>query len=181
MRLQGIGLKTLVAAAAIGVLVPATGTSAEAAGTAKPAAAGVAAMTDGPTAPQRVVAEGDGWIITTDAKNIPGLVRPATTVDCGVVRCTLYLTRSQTKSLNNNINLAGGGIGGLAASCGLFSLMAGPAGPVVATVCGVEVLVYGGFMLNAVSRAAGDNGCFAVSYGLGGFLFYDNNSSFCKN
>jgi hypothetical protein len=83
--------------------------------------------------------------------------------------------------LNTNINLAGGGVAGLAATCGLFSLMAGPAGPVAAVACGAEIIVYGAFMLNAVSRAAGDNGCFAVSYGAGGFLFYDNRSSFCKN
>lgn len=104
---------------------------------------------------------------------------PMTVVNCGIVTCSLYLSRAQTRQLNTNIIAAGGGIAGLAASCGLFSLMSGPAAPIVAVACGVSISVYGGFMLNAVSRAAGDNGCLRVRYPA--LAFYDDHSSYCHN
>ena len=103
-------------------------------------------------------------------------------INCGVITCSLYLTRAQTKKLNYNINLAGGGIDGLAASCTLFTLMGGAAGIIVAAGCGSEILVYGGVFGNAVSHAAGNNGCLRVRYVPGGLLaFYDDHSSFCHN
>ena len=104
------------------------------------------------------------------------------TINCGDITCSLYLTRAQTKELNYNIDQAGGGIDGLAASCGLFALMGGPAGIIVATGCGSEILVYRGFFLHAVSHAAGTNGCLRVRYVPGGLLaFYDDHSRYCHN
>jgi hypothetical protein len=64
--------------------------------------------------------------------------------DCGWVTCSLYLSRSQTRWLNDNIALAGGG-----------------------------------FILNAMTHAAGDNGCFRIRYPA--LAFDDDLSSFCHN
>jgi hypothetical protein len=107
-----------------------------------------------------------------------------TVINCGWVTCSLYLSRAQTRQLNTNIILAGGGFAGLATSCGLFALMSGPAAVITTVACGVEITVYGAFMLNAVSRAAGNNGCLRVRYVPGPtptLVFYDDHSGYCHN
>ena len=104
------------------------------------------------------------------------------TFNCGVITCSLYLTRAQTKELNYNIDLAGGGLLGLGASCTLFALMGGVAGIIVAAGCGAEIGVYGGWFVDTVKHAAGNNGCLRVRYAPDGLLaFYDDHSSFCRN
>lgn len=122
------------------------------------------------------------------AKQAYAAARPTTAktlINCGYVTCSLYLSRAQTQQLNTNINLVGnGGIGGLAASCGLFALMSGPASVVVTVACGIDILTYGAFLLNAISRAAGNNGCLRVRYVPGPvstLAFYDDHSGYCHN
>jgi|GEM_PF-6905189 len=152
-------------------------------------AADAAAPTTGLAGEQVLAAEGDGWSLYTDASSVgaiqvsqtrvAGSVTPMTVVDCGWVTCSVYLSRNQTQSVNTNIIAYGGGLAGLAASCGLISILTGPAAPFVAVACGVEISVLGGFLLNAVSRAAGDNGCLRIRYGALPTAFYDDHSSRC--
>jgi hypothetical protein len=128
---------------------------------------------------QVLVAEGDGWSLYVETTE--GDVFPMTVVDCGIVTCSVYLSRAQTRSANNNINALGGGIAGLAAACGAISLMGGPAAPVIAVACGVEIAVMGGFLLNAISNAARTNGCLRIRYGALPTAFYNDHSSFCRD
>lgn len=52
----------------------------------------------------------------------------------------------------------------------------------VAVGCGVVVAVYGGFIMNALSHAAGDNGCFRMERSIFGYYaFYDDHSGYCHN
>lgn len=144
-----------------------------------------------PGGTQVLVAEGEGWSIYAEAASaasvkvsqvqVAGSVTPMTVVDCGIITCSLYLSRAQTRQMNTNILAYGGGIAGLAASCGLFGLLTGPAAPIVVVACGVEIGVLGGFLLNAISRAAGDNGCLRIRYGALPTAFYDDHSSYCHN
>ena len=151
-----------------------------------------AAATRPAPAQQTFLAEGPGWSIYTESPTIPTAtavhiarpdgVKPLTVINCGWVTCSEYLSRAQTGQLNTNIILAGGGFGGLAVSCGLFTLMSGPAAVIVAVACGVSITIYGAFMLNAVARAAGNHGCLRVRYGGGAALFfYDDHSSYCRD
>ena len=103
---------------------------------------------------------------------------------CGFTTCSVYLSRSDTNWLNWNIYWAGGGVAGLAASCGLLSAMTGPAVGVVIAACAAGIAVYGGAMLNAIYHAANDNGCLRVRYypNLPGiYAFYDDHSRYCHD
>lgn len=102
----------------------------------------------------------------------------STVKHCGWVTCSVYLSKSQTWRLQYNVNLLGGGIGGLAASCGLLSIMTGPAVPFVVTGCAAFVAIYGGFLLNALSRAAASNGCLRIRWPV--YAFYNDHSSYCR-
>ena len=104
---------------------------------------------------------------------------PLSVTNCGIINCSLYLSRAQTKSLQYNVQAWGGGLNGLAASCGLFALMAGPASIYVAVACGAGILVYGGFMENALAHAAASNACLRVQYPF--LSFYNDNSGYCHN
>jgi len=103
--------------------------------------------------------------------------------DCGWVTCSYYFTRSQTRKANTNINLVGGGINGLAASCAFIAAMGGPAAPIVAAACGVSIVAYGSFLLDAIQRAAASNKCLRVRWLVvgGGYSFYADGSKYCKN
>lgn len=90
---------------------------------------------------QVLVAEGDGWSLYIEA--VDGSAAPMTVADCGIVTCSVYLSRAQTQSANNNINALGGGIAGLAAACGFIALLSGPAAPVIAVACGAQIAVMG--------------------------------------
>jgi hypothetical protein len=110
--------------------------------------------------------------------------RAAYVQTCGFTSCSVYLSRSDTSWLNWNIYLAGGGLTGLAASCGLFALASGPGAVAVAVACAGGIAVYGGAMLNAIYHAASDNGCLRVRYypNLPGvFAFYDDHSRHCHD
>ncbi len=104
---------------------------------------------------------------------------PLSVTNCGIINCSLYLSRAQTKWLQYNVQAWGGGLNGLAASCGLFALMAGPASIYVAVACGAGILVYGGFMQNALAHAAASNACLRVQYPF--LSFYNDNSGYCHN
>jgi len=135
------------------------------------------------TTQQVLVASGPGYQIYASVpagSSIAVSQTPYSVTNCGIITCSVYLSRAQTKSLNKNINAYGGGIAGLAASCGLFSLMTGPAAVFVAVACGVSIAVYGGFMLNAVSHAASSNYCLRVRYPIP-LAFYSDNSGYCHN
>jgi hypothetical protein len=154
-------------------------------------ALGVGVATPDPVGKQVLVAQGDGWSIYADASSVglirisqvkvAGSVTPMTVRNCGVATCSVYLSRAQTRSMNTNIYAYGGGIAGLAASCGLLATFTGPAAPYVVVACAAEISIYGGFLLNAVSRAAGDNGCLRIRYGALPLAFYDDHSSYCRN
>jgi hypothetical protein len=105
---------------------------------------------------------------------------PLSVINCGIITCSVYLSRAQTKSLQNNVNAYGGGLVGLAASCGLFALMTGPAAVYVTVACAALIGVYGGFMLNALSHAASSHYCLRVRYPIP-LAFYSDNSGYCHN
>ena len=114
----------------------------------------------------------------------PFIARSGYVQTCGFTTCSVYLSRSDTSWLNWNIYWAGGGVAGLAASCGLLSAMTGPAVGVVIAACAAGVAVYGGAMLNAIYHAASDNGCLRVRYYPnipGIYAFYDDHSRFCHD
>ena len=104
---------------------------------------------------------------------------PRTVYDCGWVTCSVYLSRAQTRWLNYNIALAGGGIAGLVAFCGLMALVSNVAAVFVGVGCAAIVAIYGGFIINAITHAAADNGCFRIRYPT--WAFYDDHSVFCHN
>jgi hypothetical protein len=144
-----------------------------------------------PDKDQVLIAQGDGWSLYTDAvsvkkakvvkSNVPGSVSPMYTVNCGIITCSLYLSRSETRTANYDIALYGGGIAGLAAACGLLTLITGPAGVVVGVACGVAIAVDGAFLLNAITHAAADNGCLRIRWGALPTAFYDDHSSYCHD
>lgn len=85
-------------------------------------------------------------------------------IACAGTDCSVYLTRAETRKLNDNVNLEGGGVVGLGVSCGLFTLMSGPAGVIVAVACGAGIAIYGGVLLNVIAHAASDNGCLRIKF-----------------
>jgi hypothetical protein len=103
-------------------------------------------------------------------------------VDCGWVSCSLYLSRAQTRWLNYNVAAAGGiyGGGGIVLCAGLAAISTAGAA-FVAAGCAVVIAVYGGFIQNALGHEASDNGCLRMRYGLLGYAFYDDHSSFCHS
>jgi hypothetical protein len=113
-----------------------------------------------------------------------GAARPAAAsyaIHCDRATCSLYLSKAQTREFNTNLNLAGGGVTGLAVACSLFALI-GPDG--MATVCEVGIAIGGSFFLNAASRAAQDNGCLRVQFLRLTFVplaFYDDHSRYCHD
>lgn len=80
------------------------------------------------------------------------------------------LSRTQTRWLNYNVAAAGGiyGGGGIALCAGLAAISTAGAA-FVAVGCGVVIAVYGGFIQNALSHAASDNGCLRMRYGALGY------------
>lgn len=136
-----------------------------------------------PGVTQVLVAEGDGWRLYAEVPKVHGAggVTPMTVVDCGYVTCSVYLSRAQTQWAQYNVNALGGGLIGLGAACATISTMSGPAAPFVAIACGAEVATLGVFLSNALSHAAGDNGCLRIRYGVLPTAFYDDHGSFCYN
>jgi len=170
----GVGISTPADAA-----VRVTGTAAGASGVVTvgaPSEAGSTAAWVG-----HVVASGPGWTLVGSGPRTPRspLARPNTVYDCGWVTCSVYLSRAQTRWLNYNIALAGGGIAGLAAFCGLIALVSNVAAIFVGVGCAAVVAIYGGFIINAITHAAADNGCFRIRYPA--WAFYDDHSGFCHN
>jgi hypothetical protein len=98
------------------------------------------------------------------------------------VSCSLYLSRAQTRWLNYNVAAAGGiyGGGGVVLCAGLAAISTAGAA-FVAVGCAVVIAVYGGFIQNALSHAASDNGCLRMRYGALGYAFYDDHSGFCHS
>jgi hypothetical protein len=105
-----------------------------------------------------------------------------TVVDCGIVTCSMYLSRPQTIWANYNISLFGGGIAALAMACTAIAAMTGPAAPFVEFACVAGIAVEGTFLLNTIIRTAGDNGCLRIRTSVAGGLaaaFYDDHSTYC--
>ena len=141
-----------------------------------------------------LVAQGDGWYLYADASSaksiqisqvqVAGSVTPMTLVDCGIVTCSVYLSRAQTRAAKHDIDLYNGGIGALAIACAAIAAMTGPAANFVAAACGVDIVIEGAFLLNAINHAADDNGCLRIRYSAAGGLlaaFYDDHSTYCHN
>lgn len=109
-------------------------------------------------------ATGCGAHAASTASRTPATSATGPVINCNGIDCSLYLSRAGTQKFNADINDANGGIAGLVASCGLFVLISGPAGVIVAVACGASVAAYGGLLLNTVSRAASDNGCLRIQF-----------------
>jgi hypothetical protein len=126
------------------------------------------------------LASGPGWVLVGEAK--PGTTPPTAVNDCGIVSCSLYFSRAETREANRRINLAGGGLAGLATICGWMMSSSGPAAHAVGLSCTVSVLTYGPFFLDAVSRAGTENRCLRIRYGpMQPYTFHSDNSRFCHN
>lgn len=126
------------------------------------------------------LASGPGWVLVGEAK--PGGILPMAVNDCGIVSCSVYFSRGETRAINRRINLAGGGLAGLATICGWMMSASGPAYHIAGLNCTVAVMTYGPFFLDAVSRAAADNHCLRIRYGpMQPYLFYNDNSRYCRN
>ena len=103
--------------------------------------------------------------------------------DCGIVTCSIYMSRAETRRAHRDIALYGGGIGGLAGACTLLALIP-VAGVALAVVCGVGLPIYGAFFLNALDHAKSDNKCLRIRWNRvagGGYTFYSDGSKFCRN
>lgn len=96
---------------------------------------------------------------------------------CDGAICSLDMSKAQTQELNTNLNLLSSGVEGAAALCSLLSVMGGPAGIIVRIVCAAGVTFVGSFFLNAISRAAGDNGCLRIQFLP--TVFHDDHSNYC--
>jgi hypothetical protein len=126
------------------------------------------------------LASGPGWVLVGEAK--PGQTPPTAVNDCGVISCSVYFSRGETRAINRRINLAGGGIQGLATICGWMMSASGPAYHIVGLNCTVAAITYGPFFLDAVTRAAADNYCLRIRYGpVQPYLFYSDNGQHCRN
>lgn len=92
--------------------------------------------------------------------------------------CSQDLSRTQTEELSTNVNLANGGIQSSdVLLCTLLTLVGGPTGVILAVICGLGVTIGGSFFLNAVTRAAEDNGCLRIQ--ILPLTFSDDHSSYC--
>ena len=157
-------------------------------------APGAAVATPGPVGKQVLVAQGDGRSLYADAASagsiqisqvrVAGSATPMTVVNCGIVTCSVYLSRSQTRAANYDIALYGGGLAALAAACSPIAAMTGPAAGFVEFACLADIAIEGAFLYTAITHAAGDNGCLRIRYSAAGGLaaaFYDDHSTYCHN
>jgi len=104
----------------------------------------------------------------------------ASETHCGIVSCSYYLSGRQTHHLANNIDILGGGLAGLDASCSLLVGML-TSSPFGVYGCTVVVVAYGSFMLNAIHHADNTQGCFRIRYFpvAGAYEFYNDHSLNC--
>ncbi len=100
--------------------------------------------------------------------------------NCGWLTCSLYLSKKQTKWLKNNISAAGGIWAGAATICGAASLISGIGAIIVGITCSAFWAIYGGFLWNAVKRAAKKKQCLRVRHAYATFGFYSDSSRYCK-
>lgn len=139
-----------------------------------------------------VVASGPGYVIVGEGAPIRSTAPltvtatgnqaiPLSVTNCGWVSCSFYLSRAQTKSLNYNIAVAGGFYAGAGAFCAAAALISGIGAVFVGIGCAALWAIYGGFLWNALTHAAADNGCLRIRYGVLGFAFYDDHSGYCHN
>ena len=148
-----------------------------------------------PPAAGTVVATGPGWVLVGEGGRVAPsastqrlatdfAVSPMSVTNCGYSSCSLYFSRSQTQWLHTNIAAAGGiyGGGGIII-CAALAAASTVGAAFVAAGCTAVLAVYGGFIQNALNRAAGDNGCFRMRYfGAYGLAeFYDDHSGYCHN
>jgi hypothetical protein len=144
-----------------------------------PAYAATQAATRAVSVQQTSLADAANSAIYMDSATMPNTVGT-----CGWVTCSVYLSRAQTKAINQDIVLSGGGVGGLVAACGALAAVAPPISLLVSAACTVDVSYYGWFMLNAINRAAGDNGCLRIRYvpnHIWAMAFYDDHSNYCHD
>jgi hypothetical protein len=121
-------------------------------------------------------------LVTDSAGNLDKVSASYAVRTCGIVTCSIYMSRAETHKAHRDIALYGGGIGGLAGACTLLGLIP-VAGVALAVVCGIGLPVYGGFFLNALDHAHNDNRCLRIRYNKlgGGYSFYSDGSNYCKN
>ena len=88
------------------------------------------------------------------------------TVNCGIVTCSAYLSRSATKAANEKITVGGGAFAGLALVV-CAPLMTPPLTP-IGVACGAAAAVQGPWIAQEIGEAAtrhGDAGaCLKVTY-----------------
>lgn len=148
----------------------------------------------GSTSASHIVASGPGYVLVGEGARVrtsgpltvtidvtANAVAPMSVTNCGYASCSLYLSREQTRWFNSNLAAAGGVLATGAAFCGLASLISGMGAVFVGIGCVAFWALYGGFLMNAVSRAAASNACLRIRYGALGFGFYSDNSGYCRN
>jgi hypothetical protein len=108
--------------------------------------------------------------------------------NCGIVTCSLYLSRAETKWLNDNVSVdsAVGGSAPVAVLCSVLiaaTIETGPGAAIVGGVCTAEGLIDVGFLTNAISHAATSHGCLRLrGPGLPGMVwFYADHSEYCRD
>ena len=121
----------------------------------------------------------------------PASAAPAT-LDCGIITCSLYLTRNTTQvvwsKLINYKNTSNAAIAGAAATAcaAIAAPFTGPGAAVAGVACGGAGAVYGGFFLDKLENAATKRQCLRIRYPVGAtpaFItgLYVDRSKFCKN
>lgn len=106
---------------------------------------------------------------------------------CGIVTCSLYISRSETRRLWNRLSpYANSGSTAIAAAAGIAC---SPAGGVGAAVCGGAAKTYGAFFLDKLRQAANARQCLRMRHlpgsaplGVGTVnALYVDRSGYCKN
>jgi len=112
-------------------------------------------------------------------------------VNCGIITCSLYLTRTETARLwgqlsqyQNSSTAAIGLAAGVA--CALVLSPTGPGAAIAAVICAGAAAIYGGFFIDKLGQAANSGNCLRVRYttvpGLPSVPngIYNDNSQYCK-
>lgn len=138
--------------------------------------------------------------VSADGRKLTQIVRPdATTaypivadpnVNCGIVTCSLYLTRGETAKLWGQLlqyqNASNAAIAGASAvACAAVFSFSGPGAGVAAAVCGAAGAVYGGYFLDKLGQSANSGNCLRIRYTTFAGVpapnaMYNDNSQYCK-
>lgn len=91
--------------------------------------------------------------------------RPGATKDCGIVTCSIYLSRSETQRAAADVLPHAND--GKDVLTGLAALVCAPGGPVVAAACGINVALRSNNFIGALQGARDGHGCLRIRFGPG--------------